>query len=235
MPRPRKTDLNALCEAAYAAFLAAGYRNAQVSDVAARLGLSVGAIYRHVDSKEALFELALRWAFDLPIPSGPPPLSAVPFADLTALIRDRLAEEVNWSFLESRLDAPPPDDVGAELQTAIERMFRITHRRRYGIKILDRCFAEIPALRDTHIDLVKGRTAELLTRYVALRAGQGRLRAPGGAAMTARALMEMVVWMAMHRTFDPLAPQPEPGTDAEEAALAAALGVALDGLVVRRE
>ena len=45
--------------AALGAFCDGGYRLTQIAHVAERLGVSVGTIYRYVDSKEALFHLAM--------------------------------------------------------------------------------------------------------------------------------------------------------------------------------
>jgi len=217
MSRRSIDRIPALCEAAHGAFLEHGYRNAQVADVAARMGISVGAVYRHVVGKEALFELALRWSLGLPIPDGPRPLSAAPFEEVTRSARARLSAVMDWAWVEGRLAEPPPADGRAELRAVLRLFYHAAREVRFGVKLLDRCFPDIPALRDTHIELVKGKAVDVLTRYLETRSAQGVLRAPGGSAMAARAMMEAAAWMAVHRSFDPMAPTTG-SPDADEAA-----------------
>ena len=62
-----------VAQAALAAFRNRGYRLTQVADVSERLGVAVGTIYRTVESKEALFHLAVleaagRWPERLDLP-----------------------------------------------------------------------------------------------------------------------------------------------------------------------
>ena len=58
MPRPTlRGRLPEVAAAACATFIEKGYRRAHVSDVATRLGVSQGAVYGYVESKQALFAL----------------------------------------------------------------------------------------------------------------------------------------------------------------------------------
>ena len=69
--------LDALVDAATGVFIAQGYRRAQMADVAAVLGLAKGTLYLYVESKEALFDLVVRYA-DAPRPIPPPRQLPVP-------------------------------------------------------------------------------------------------------------------------------------------------------------
>src|SRR5918911_541542 len=63
MPRPRPPDrLEQLAESAVKVFTARGYRRAQMADVAREMGVAPGTLYLYVESKEALFDLAVRHA-----------------------------------------------------------------------------------------------------------------------------------------------------------------------------
>jgi AcrR family transcriptional regulator len=65
--------------AAVRVFARDGYRSAHMSDVAREVGLSEAAIYRYVDSKEALFALAIRHALLLePFPGETQPSDTQP-------------------------------------------------------------------------------------------------------------------------------------------------------------
>ena len=69
MPRTVPDDRFAdLIEAATSVFLEQGYRRTQIADVAGAMGVAKGTIYLYAESKEALFEAALRYA-DEPAPA----------------------------------------------------------------------------------------------------------------------------------------------------------------------
>src|SRR5262245_25436151 len=55
---------DAILQAAEDVFTERGYVAAKMIDVARRAGMSVGALYRHFDSKEAIFESLVRRASD---------------------------------------------------------------------------------------------------------------------------------------------------------------------------
>ena len=68
-------------------FTAKGFRPAGISDVAAALGLSHGALYTYVDSKQALLYLALARAVQPEIVAGlPVPVTAPPPEQLVAML-----------------------------------------------------------------------------------------------------------------------------------------------------
>src|SRR5262245_60177315 len=84
-----------LLEAATAVFLEQGYRRTQIADVALRMGVAKGTIYTYVESKEALFDCALRHA-DSPDPIQLPDALPVPTPQpgvTLEIVRQRTAEE----------------------------------------------------------------------------------------------------------------------------------------------
>src|SRR5215467_14635365 len=56
--------------AATEVFLRKGYKRTQMADITAALGLSAGAIYRYVASKEAVFDLVVRVGAGMNIEPG---------------------------------------------------------------------------------------------------------------------------------------------------------------------
>ena len=63
MPRVTPTDrLPKLLDAAAEAFIEHGFVRTQMDDIADRLGVSKGTIYRSIESKEALFGAVAAWA-----------------------------------------------------------------------------------------------------------------------------------------------------------------------------
>ena len=54
--------LKELLACATSVFIAQGYRRTQIADVARALGVAKGTVYLYVESKQALFAAALRYA-----------------------------------------------------------------------------------------------------------------------------------------------------------------------------
>ena len=71
MPRTTPSDrLVKLLDAAAEAFVEHGFQRTQMDDIAERLGVSKGTIYRAVDSKDTLFAAVIAWGDtpdDLPV------------------------------------------------------------------------------------------------------------------------------------------------------------------------
>src|SRR3989442_6450216 len=103
--RQRSTRVVKLVETATHLFIDKGYRRTQMENITQEMGLSPGAIYRYVESKEALFDLIVRagampeHSFDnleLPVPT-PKPGATVRF------LRETLQREGRIQSLESAL------------------------------------------------------------------------------------------------------------------------------------
>ena len=72
MARTAPTDrFEQLVDAATRVFIEGGYKRTQMADVADAMGVAKGTVYLYVESKEALFDLAVRLA-DSPRPLTPP-------------------------------------------------------------------------------------------------------------------------------------------------------------------
>src|ERR1700712_1295805 len=73
--------LRELMEAACGVFCRQGFERSQVADVAKAMGVAVGTVYLYVESKEALFDLVVRYssledqawidALEIPVPTPP--------------------------------------------------------------------------------------------------------------------------------------------------------------------
>src|SRR5262245_17598287 len=122
--RPLPPDrLDALARASLALFCERGYRRTQVADVAERLGISPGSIYRYVASKEGLFELAMLHAFGARPRAAALPLRAPSARKLVRQVRVRLGGELSRARIAELAARPAPPDVGAELRTVIGELY----------------------------------------------------------------------------------------------------------------
>jgi AcrR family transcriptional regulator len=198
-----------LVEAASAVFLEQGYRRTQMADVAARMGVAKGTVYLYVESKEALFDSVLRHADSeerialpeaLPVPTPPPGATL-------EMVRKRVAREASLPFLSAALERQRVTDVRGELERIVRELYGVLHRHRVGIKLLDRCAHDHPDLAGVWYGNGREGALELLRRYLEDRIRRRRLLPVEEPAVTARILLETVVFWAVHRHWDP-SPQP---------------------------
>jgi AcrR family transcriptional regulator len=213
--------------AALAAFCDGGFRLTQIAHVAERLGVSVGTIYRYVDSKEALFHLAVLEALDEAPETLDTPLRTAGTAETARRLRAAVVGDRLWTRLEAALAAPSPADVAAEAREIAEQLYASLSRRAPVIRLLDRCAHEIPVLAEIFDGEVRAVLMSDLTRWVVAR-GLADESATPGAAVLARGAMEAVAWLAKSRRGDPTAAWMD-----EDQARAAAVRIFVNALVPR--
>ncbi len=226
--RKQPAKLTAIAAAALAVFTRDGFASAQVADIAREAGLSVGALYLYVDSKQALFELALRAAapganVGRDVDLATLPLRARGMDATTALLEDTIRRRARWPVLRAALRASAPPDVSAEIAAIVGELFDILSRERPMIWLLDRCAWELPRLRQVYVERVRGTYFADLARYVRRRRQSRRGSRDERIAAIVRAIVEMVAWMAMHRAREPVA-QPFDRAAARSACIVIARG-----------
>ncbi|MBR7835211.1 TetR/AcrR family transcriptional regulator [Actinospica durhamensis] len=200
--------LGEIADAAMRVFTAKGFRPAGISDVAADLGLSHGAVYTYADSKQALLYLALLRALD---PDGVDLLEA----PVTAPAPDEIVERVRiWvgrqensgslaASLRDARQARPELSVEAELQAVVDALYGFIERNRTVLQLVARVSAELPELAQFYF--VENRRAILarLGEFLSSRIDAGLLRPVPDVPVAARFIVETIAWFAMHRHGDP--------------------------------
>lgn len=208
MPRRRpETRLDDLLDAATAVFSESGFRRTQMADVARRLGVSAGTLYGYVESKEALFDLALRRAFGETIEGSALPVPAPDAAALVEHVRAGMRRRLRTPGLVEAASRPPPADVGAELAALLVELHDVLAANAPAIRLLERSLPDRPDLAALYFGRGRGGLVERWRRYLERRIGEGRLRAVPDVAIAARLVLETVAWFAWHRLGDPV-PQP---------------------------
>jgi AcrR family transcriptional regulator len=195
--------LEQLVDRATEVFIERGYARTQMADVAAALGVAKGTVYLYVESKEALFDLVARYA-DAERPFVPRPSLPVrtPRPGATAeYVRARLAESQVPPAVRRALAQPRAGDVRAELEAIVGELYGTVARNRRGIKLLDRSARDHPELAALWFEGARGGLIAWLVRYLESRAK--RLRALPDPTVTARLVIETVVFWAVHRHWDP--------------------------------
>jgi AcrR family transcriptional regulator len=231
--RKQPEKLTAIAAAALAVFTRDGFSATQVADIASEAGLSVGTLYLYTDSKQALFELAVRAAASeadagRDVDLATLPLRARGMESTAALLDDVVRQRARWPALKSALRANASRDVDSEIAAIVGELFDLLSRGRTMIWLLDRCAWELPWLPDIYVERMRSPYFDDLARYVRRRGKASHLGGGKYPAAVSRAVVEMVAWMAMHRVQDPGAVQFD-----EAAARHACIVIACGGCLAR--
>jgi len=220
-----------LVEAATRTFIAHGYRLTQMADVAEALGVAKGTVYGYVESKEALFDAAVRYADGH---SPLPPLDELPLrtpaAGVTIVyIRERIAAEAsNMVLLQVVSGKSARRDARSEFAAVLSDLYRCIARNRLALKLIDRCAADYPELARVWFGEGRGAQHQLLIALLEMRAAEQRLRPVENPELVARSILEVIAFWALHRHF---APGPQVLDDA--AAESALIDFIFHGLVLQ--
>ncbi len=202
-----------LLDAATRVLIAQGYRRAQMADVADAMGVAKGTVYLYVESKEALFDAALRYA-DAPRPVLTPqhlPLSTPPAGRTLRYVRERLDQEVPSPTLETALGRPHGGDVRGELETIVRELYGTLSRNRTGLKLVDRCAPDYPELGAVWFGHGRQALLKALAQYIGARVQTGDFRNVVDVGVGARIVLETIVFWAVHRHWDPSPQSVDPG------------------------
>jgi AcrR family transcriptional regulator len=194
-----------LLEAATGVFLSKGYKRTQMADITEAMGLSAGAIYRYVESKEALFDLVVRTGAGLELETSelvPPIVSPRPGATL-AFLRKTLQREGRIASLDSALARAKVDDAGSEFESIVRELYQKTSQFRVGIKLLDRSALDWPELAALWSGHWRAGLVNQLSRYLDLRISQRLLSPVPDTKAWGRFIVETVAFFSLHRHYDP--------------------------------
>jgi AcrR family transcriptional regulator len=218
-----------LVEVATKTFIGRGYRLTQMADVADALSIAKGTLYGYVESKEALFDAAVRYADGhLAEPDAAQlPLRTPTQGETVAYVRERLAAEAADMVLVRIVSGSLViRNAAEELTTVLSDLYRRVARNRLALKLVDRCAADYPEL--AAIWFAEGRWAQhqLLMELIKARAKQRRVRRVDHPDVVARTLLETIAFWAMHRHFDP-----SPQAVDDETAEGAVIDLLVNGLL----
>jgi AcrR family transcriptional regulator len=185
-------------------FIEKGYRRALLTDVGAALGLSHSLLYRYAENKEALFELALRYAMEpdaaaaieIPVPA-PPPGRAL------ELVSRWAGSQARFPLLGAALAADQAGDITSELAGIISECYAFIEHNRPMLALIERSAPDIPELYRFYFTGQRRAYMDQLTSYLRQRISCGLLRPVPDAATAARFVIESVAWFAWHRQGDP--------------------------------
>lgn len=202
--------LEQLIEVAAATFVEHGFQRTQMDDIARRLGVSKGTIYRSVESKEALFAAVLTYA-DEPaaLPEGGQ-LATIEWPELSVRLRDGLAGGVGALELAAAIapgSTPRRSGVGDEVERLALDVYSMLADRRVTLMVLDRCASEIADITSDWYELGRYALVDMWARY--LRQRQELVATSVNHDVLARTIVELITLWAVKMPWDP-APRPYP-------------------------
>lgn len=207
--------LTKLLDAAAAAFVEHGLQRTQMDDIAQRLGVSKGTIYRAVDSKEILFAAVIAWA-DTPDDVPTDGLASThDVAAVASAVATELANAVAGlelaAIVADRKRLRAASGFGDEIERITTGLHQVMRARRTAIMVLDRCACEIPELSAVWFGDGRYALVDLWHDYLTLRSTH--LTIDIDTAILARTIVELVTTWAVKMPWDP-APRPYPGDTA---------------------
>lgn len=223
-----------ILEAAASVFIEHGYRRTQMADVAAALGVAKGTLYLYFESKEALFDAALRYV-DADAEQAAPaslPLRTPSPGETLAYVRAELTRQSELPSLLSAMVRGTVDDVEAELAGILFQIYDTLRRNRRRLKLLDRSARDYPEIAALWFDGARGGLLSILDAYLDERMSRGLLVREGDTGVTTRLLLETLVFWSVHRHWDQPPETSEPQEVGEDLARTTVVRFLVRSLVV---
>ena len=196
--------LKQLIDAATTVFIAKGYKRTSIEEIARTMGLTPAATYLFVASKEALFDLVIRYHFfrtdleaidEIPIPNPPQ-------GQTLALLRQRVEPFRDLSRLLEAIRADQAPDPWQELTEILTQIFTMLVEYRSGVKIVETSTLDWPELSEFFIRDFRIKALGYLREYIGRRIDMGLFRAQPDVSAAARLMLSTVYFFAINRHFD---------------------------------
>lgn len=174
-----------------------------MTDVGAQLELSHALLYRYVESKEALFELALRYAIDsAALSTIEIPLPTPPAGQIFELLKGWAKDATRFPVLSRALSSPAPSDVIGEFSAILEERYRFMEHNQVLFALIETSAPDIPELHAFYFTKGRRRQVRQLADYLERRITSGHLRPVSNVEVAARFIVESIAWFAWHRKAD---------------------------------
>jgi AcrR family transcriptional regulator len=193
-----------VADAAVRVFTEKGFRSGGISDVADALGLSHGAPYTYVDSKQALLYLALlRTIRPGAVSELAIPVTAPPPQEIVALLKSWAADQAAFQLASQGPGLSASGPAGEGLGVIIDALYGFIERNRRALQLIAQCAAELPDLAQWYFVQQRRATVQGIGDFLQERIKSGELRPVPDVPAAARFIVETIAWFAMHRHTDP--------------------------------
>jgi len=171
-----------------------------MAEVAVAAGLSTGAVYTYVESKEALLHLVLASGLGFPVADITElPLSAPDIAVTVEMVGRGLTRQGMTPLLKAAVAIDTPQDVRSELAAVVAEQYSTIERLRGVLSVIEACAADLPPLEALYFGRRRRGRIDLLCDYLRRRAASGYLRSLPDMAVGAQIVTETVSWFAWKR------------------------------------
>lgn len=187
-------------DAAVSVFARRGYRRTRMADIASEAGLSPGALYRYVESKDALLLLVFS---DAAATTHTFPVATPSPQHLMKTISRRLAKLGQTPALDAALTQRATEDVRAELRSILNERYDLIARGWPLLAVVERSAIDIPEMFDRYFRGGRRPLTDKLAAYLEQRQTTGALRHTHDTRLAARFVEESLTWFAWHRHGDP--------------------------------
>lgn len=203
MARQRSLErLDRIVEAGLEHFLRKGYRGTRIDEIAEDAGVSAGSVYNYCTSKESLFDLCLsRGLGNQELPTQLPH-DVLPSTNVIERAWDRFQASTRFEILAAVREGRAAGVYSLEEIT--EALYDWLDTNGRGIRLIERCARDWPELDHYYQAAFRGPGFAALTEVVEAERAAGRVSAAGPADITARIVVELCAYFAMHRRKDRL-------------------------------
>lgn len=216
--------LDDLIEAATDVFVQEGFARTRMSQVARRSRSATGTIYLYVESKEALFDLALRRALEDPEALNPALPAPTPSRDqLLTNFQRCLHAAAHLPQLWVALDHRETTDVAAELEAILREIWHWLARYRRAIQLVRASAPDWPGLSQRLEREFQADVRKRLADYLQAKAAAGLVRPLASPKATAGFLLATLSASALGLGLSGEVTDRVPGALDEDAAVQALL------------
>ncbi len=191
-----------VADAATRVFGRLGYRRTRMSDVASDAGLSSGALFTYVESKEALFHLVFAMGLGQFAEGLPTLPMATPLPGETVWLIEQGLRRAETPRLRAGLREHEPEDIRGELTGIVEERYRIVESLWPMLAVIEASAVDLPELEEFYYGRARPSHFGQLDRYFDDRVARGYFRSLPDSEVAARIVSETIVWFAWHRHED---------------------------------
>ncbi len=160
--------------------------------------LSHALLYRYVESKEALLELAVRYAIDQEADlEQSVPLATPADGQVVELIRARLTAQATFPRVRGALEREPAGCAAVELAAIIDELYDFIERNRLPLLLVESLADDFVEITGSSVNSRKGALNGRLATFLASRVASGE-RDRGDPKIAAHFLSESIAWFAQH-------------------------------------
>jgi len=192
-----------LVETGLSLFIRRGYRRTRIADAAKAVGIAPGTVYLYVSGKEALFELALRVAFDEPGALDVETPYTPETGDWVERIWGSFMQRDPLTRLRVAADRAPAEDPPGEWELLLRDLWAWMSRYGRAIALIESCAIDWPELGLLFHGQFRSQAFDLLARYIAARQSYGSFTPAVDPHVAARAVVEVMAWFTLHKHTDP--------------------------------